>query len=234
MNIYLQETEMLNYGHPSIQRLIREKQWTDSAEKDQIRNIYDFVHDGILFGYNAEDTIPASAILQDGYGQCNTKATLFMALLRAVGIPCRLHGFTIDKRLQRGAMTGIVYAFAPRDIVHSWVEVQYGDRWYAMEGLILDSAYLKKLQEKFSGCKAGFCGYGVATDDFQHPPVAWNANDTYIQKEGINHDLGVFHSPDVFFKQHSQRLTPLKRWIFQNYGCKSMNRNVAKIRASLV
>ena len=53
MNIYLQETEMLNYSHPSIQRLIREKQWTDSAEKDQIRNIYDFVRDGILFGYNA-------------------------------------------------------------------------------------------------------------------------------------------------------------------------------------
>ena len=31
-----------------------------------------------------------------------------MALLRACDIPCRVHGFTIDKKLQKGAMTGLV------------------------------------------------------------------------------------------------------------------------------
>ncbi len=49
------------------------------------------------------DTMNAVQILNDGYGQCNTKATLLMALLRAVSIPCRLHAFDVTKDLQRGA-----------------------------------------------------------------------------------------------------------------------------------
>ncbi len=39
------------------------------------------------------------------------ESTLLMALLRAVNIPNRLHGFTIDKALQKGAITGIWYEF---------------------------------------------------------------------------------------------------------------------------
>jgi hypothetical protein len=39
--------------------------------------------------------------------------TLLMALLRAMGVPCRFHGFTINKALQRGAITGVAYRLAP-------------------------------------------------------------------------------------------------------------------------
>ena len=231
MKKYLQETRMLNFNHDQIQKLIKEKGWSTDDDFQRILKIYNFIRDEIAFGYNTDDTISASEVLKDGYGQCNTKGTLFMALLRAVGIPCRMHGFTIDKKLQKGAMTGIVYKLAPQSIIHSWVEVQYKERWYNIEGFILDSQYLNKLQEKFSDCKASFCGYGVATDNFQNPQIEWNANDTYIQKEGINHDFGVFNSPDEFFGKYQQQLTPLKKWIYRNIGRKLMNRNVERIRA---
>lgn len=230
MNKYLQETKMLNFKHNSIQRLIMEKSWGNYDDFQKILQIYNFVRDDIVFGYNTDDTISASRVLNDGYGQCNTKGTLFMALLRAVGIPCRFHGFTIDKELQKGAMTGVIYRLAPQSIVHSWVEVLYKDQWYNMEGFILDNQYLKKLQEKFSDCQTSFCGYGAATDNFQNPQVEWNVNDTYIQKEGINHDFGVFNSPDEFFEKYQQQLTPLKKWIYQNIARKLMNRNIEKIR----
>ena len=230
MNKYLQETQMLNFNHKSIQRLIKEKQWIIDDDFQKILKIYNFVRDDIAFGYNTDDIIPASEVLNDGYGQCNTKGTLFMALLRAVGIPCRIHGFTIDKKLQKGAMTGIIYKFAPKSIIHSWVEIQYKDNWYNIEGFILDSQYLKKLQEKFEDCKTSFCGYGAATDNFQNPQVEWNVNDTYIQKEGINQDFGVFDSPDEFFEKYHQQLTSLKKCIYQNIGRKLMNRNVERIR----
>lgn len=231
MNRYLQETRMLNFNHDQIQRLIKEKGWLTDDDFQKILKIYNFVRDEIAFGYNIDDTISASEVLKDGYGQCNTKGTLFMALLRAVGIPCRIHGFTIDKKLQKGAMTGIVYKLAPQSIIHSWVEIQYKGHWYNIEGFILDSQYLKKLKEKFSDCKTSFCGYGVATDNFQNPQIEWNANDTYIQKEGINYDFGVFDSPDEFFEKHQQQLTPLKKWIYRNIGRKLMNRNVERIRS---
>lgn len=77
----------------------------------------------------------------DGYGQSNTKSILMMALLRALGIACRFHGFTIDKALQRGDITGLAYGPAPASIIHSWVEVWPGERWVTLEGFILDRPY---------------------------------------------------------------------------------------------
>lgn len=81
--------------------------------------------------------------------QYNTKSTLLMALLRAVGIPCRFHGFTIDKPLQKGAITGLAYWLAPQRIIHSWAEVGLDGRWIALEGFILDAPYLASLQRRF-------------------------------------------------------------------------------------
>ena len=94
-------------------------------KKRRSGKIYGFVKDEIRFGYNIDDAIPASQVLSDGYGQCNTKGVLFMALLRKADIPCRFHGFTIDKKLQKGAIRGLWYVLSPRSIVHSWVEVFY-------------------------------------------------------------------------------------------------------------
>ena len=107
MNRYLMETPMLDYSNAKIRQLIEKKGWKEMDEFERLKSIYLFVRDEIQFGYNVDDGVPASRVLADGYGQCNTKGTLFMALLRACGIPCRVHGFTIDKKLQKGAMTGI-------------------------------------------------------------------------------------------------------------------------------
>ena len=101
MERLLKETPILNYNHLLIKNLIEQRKWNELADVDKVKNIYNFVRDEIKFGYNTSDTIQASDILKDGYGQCNTKATLLMALLRATKIPTRLHGFTIDKECKR-------------------------------------------------------------------------------------------------------------------------------------
>jgi hypothetical protein len=170
-------------------------------------------------------------VLADGIGQCNTKSTLLMALLRAVGIPCRFHGFTIDKPLQKGAITGLAYWLAPQRIIHSWVEVNLEGRWIALEGFILDQPYLASLQRRFPQARR-FCGYGAATPDLSAPGVEWRGQDTYIQKEGIADDFGVFDSPDVFYARHGSNLSGLKRWLYRRTIRHAMNRNVARIRES--
>lgn len=142
MDRYLEETELLDYSCLDILKLIDSRGFDKLDDFNKIKEIYNFVRDEMLFGYNVCDEMAASRILSDGYGQCNTKSILFMALLRGVGIPCRIHGFTIDKKLQKGAMTGFVYNSAPRNVVHSWVEVFYKDKWYELEGFILDKEYL--------------------------------------------------------------------------------------------
>lgn len=199
---YLESTCMLDYHTQNIQKLIEERKWKELPEYERIKAVYDFVRDEILFGYNVDDNIPASRVLREGYGQCNTKGTLFMALLRACEIPCRVHGFTIDKKLQKGAMTGMVYRKAPAQILHSWVEVCLEERWYELEGFILDRTYLQNLQTLNSDCKGAFCGYGVAVADFQHPIIEFERNNTYIQSEGIVQDFGVYDSPDELLEAH--------------------------------
>lgn len=227
---YLKETPLLDYSAKEIQALMESRRWQALDEFDRIRCIYNFVRDEILFGYNVSDAIPASRVLADGYGQCNTKGTLFMALLRAAGIPCRIHGFTIDKKLQKGAMTGIVYRSAPREIFHSWVELLFEGQWYELEAFILDRRYLHSLQETFSGCTGPFCGYGVAVRDFRHPVIDWNRNNTYIQSEGITQDFGVYSSPDALLAEHGQQMSRGKEFLYRHIGRRLMNRNVARIR----
>lgn len=232
MNNYLKETSLLNFNDPSIQSLILGRGWREDSEKNKILSVYNYVRDDIRFGYNRDDKIPASLVLQDGYGQCNTKGILFMALLRAVGVPCRFHGFTIKKELQKGAITGIWYKMAPSEIVHSWIEILYHDSWLNLEGFILDVQYLKALQNKYKDCIGSFCGFGVATDNFKNPDIYWNENDTYIQKEGIHRDLGTYDDPDSFFREHGQKLGFMKQMVYKNITRHSMNRNVNKIRNS--
>lgn len=217
MEKYLRETKMLDYSSKNIQRLIQERNWNDIEVFERLKSIYNFVRDEILFGYNIDDNISASKVLADGYGQCNTKGTLFMALLRACNIPCRVHGFTIDKKLQKGAMTGIVYKNAPQNVFHSWVEVNFEDKWYELEAFILDMEYLRKLQRKNSHCTGAFCGYGVAVKDFKNPIIDFDRNNTYIQSEGINQDFGVYDSPDDLLKEHHQEMSVIKVFFIQKF-----------------
>lgn len=184
-DIYLKETKLLNYSASEIQNLITAKKWNTLNEYDKIKEIYNFIRDEILFGYNIDDNVTATKVLKDGFGQCNTKGTLFMALLRGVGIPCRVHAFTINKKLQKGVMNAVIYSLTPINIFHSWVEVFYNGKWYNLEGIILDKKYLLALQRKFSDCKESFIGYGVGVKNFKNPIIDWNGNNTYIQKKPL-------------------------------------------------
>jgi len=230
MDEYLKETQILNFSEKKIQELIQNHKWIDLEEVARVKSIYDYVRDEIQFGYNSADDLTALEVLNDGYGQCNTKANLLMALFRATGIPCRLHGFYVDKILQKGIISGIFYALTPKDIVHSWVEVFVNDHWYVLEGVILDKAYLTGLQKKFSHVKNDFCLWGVCVENFEKPVIDWDLNHTYIQSKSITKDLGTFQSPDEFYTKHQQKLGAFKIFLYQNFVRHILNRNVEKIR----
>ena len=80
---YLQETPLLDYHAMSIQNWIQNRGWHELDTFHRIQVTYYFV----------KDELSLSVILKDGYGQCNKKSILFMTLLRALGIPCCIHGY---------------------------------------------------------------------------------------------------------------------------------------------
>lgn len=227
---HLQQTPLLDFASDPIRRLIEAEGWSQLPVFERIGAAYTFVRDRIAFGYNRDDNIPASAVLADGYGQCNTKSTLLMALLRALGIPCRLHGFTIHKALQRGVVPELVYGLVPDSVLHSWVEIYHDGRWTNLEGFILDRPFLNALQAKFSGKGGDFCGFGVGTDCLSAPPIDWIGADTYIQRTGINADLGLFDSPDDFYAKHRQGLGWFRRLLYRNVIRHWMNARVRRVR----
>ena len=227
---YLKETPLLDFNHPAFAELVNSRRWALLPEYERIGRIYTFVQNEIPFGYNEADDIPASQVLRDGYGQCNTKGTLLMALLRKCGIPCRFHAFTIDKKLQKGAISGLAFRLAPPNIIHSWVEVRYEGKWINLEGFIIDQPYLKSVQDRFPNVEGAFCGFAIATKNLKNPPIEWKGIDTYIQNEGITHDYGVFDAPDDFYGKHGANLSGIKRALFKHVVRKWMNSNISRIR----
>ena len=137
---------------------------------------------------------------------------------------------TTRNRGKVSAITGLAYVLAPRRIIHSWVEVAFEGRWVNLEGFILDAPYLTSLQRRFP-VRQRFCGYGAATPDLSAPGVEWRGQDTYIQKDGIADDFGVFDSPDEFYARHGSNLSGLKRWLFTQVIRHRMNAQVRRIRA---
>ncbi|MHA6574346.1 transglutaminase-like domain-containing protein [Pseudomonas yamanorum] len=228
---YLQRTSILDFDARNVTQLIDARGWRQLPQEEAARAVYEFCRDEILFGYNAgADSLPMSAILEEGLGHCNTKSTLLMGLLRALDIPCRLRGFTINKRLQKGAMTPFVYFMSPKEILHTWVEVNLHERWVVLEGVILDEQYLRAVQNKFSKCQHAFLGYAIATPCLANPAVQWTGRDTFIQREGIARELGVYASPDEFYTQHKTNLNGLKGWLYHRFFYKVLNNNVRRIR----
>lgn len=226
---YLESTTIVNFNHPAIQSLIEDRGWQKLDEYHKIGAAYQFVKNEILFGYNHSDDISASDVLADGYGQCNTKGNLLMALFRGLGIQCRFHGFTIDQLLQKGAIPTYVFWLAPKYIIHSWVEVYFEGRWINLEGFILDDQYVETIQQ-FTQIKNEFCGYGIATKCLSSPDTDWSGQDTYIQKEGIHDDFGLYNSPDELYREKGTNLSGIRRFIYQRVIRHLINKNVANIR----
>lgn len=228
---FVAETPMVNYSSAAIQELIYTRKWNTLKQYDRIKSIYNFVQNEIVFGFNRSDTLTAEQILLDGYGQCNTKATLLMALLRGVDIPCRIHGLEVSKHFQRGVTNTLIFVFSPKLIVHTWVEVFYKGEWLALEGVITDKTYFEAVKSMYKHCKKKFHKYAIATDDFENHSIDWQENSTYVQSAAVVTDYGVFESPDVFWKIHSQHWSKIKNFMYIYFGRKMMNRRVSKIRS---
>ncbi len=229
MDQHTRATPLLDHTEPTLQALVDARGWRELEPVDRVREVYLFVRDEIPFGYNESDAIPASRVLRDGYGQCNTKTILLMALLRASGIPCRFHGATIHKSLQKGVVTGLAYRLAPDDIVHSWAEIEVDGRGVALEGVILDARYLDGLRSAV--CATGpLLGYGAGTEDIADPPIDFIGRDTFIQFTGVNNDLGVYDDPDEFYARHGGNLSGPLAWAYRTVVRHRMNRRVARIR----
>jgi transglutaminase-like putative cysteine protease len=74
-------------------------------------------------------------------GYCNTKATLFLALCEATGIPARLHTGLIDIEIMRGIFPSFAFPFLPSAGGHTWMEIEIDGEWRPMDSYINDKRF---------------------------------------------------------------------------------------------
>ena len=167
-----------------------------------------FVKNEIVFGYNTTDNIPASRVLLDGFGNGISKSILMMALLRKCHIPCRFHAVLIDKIQHERAISGMAYFLAPRNFVHSWVEVYVECKWIRVVGYMLDHVYLQNTQKciRKAIIEDMFLDLEFARSNIMYIVLEANNSEPYRPKKAINHDYGVFDSPDNFYRKHASEL----------------------------
>jgi hypothetical protein len=230
----LRATPLLDYDHPDITRLFEQRGW-DALERDaRIQQVYEFVRDEIRFGYSRHERIPASQVLREGFGHCNTKATLLMALLRRAGFRCRLHVGRVRKSLHSGLIPASLYRRLPTAVEQSWVEIEHRERWLGLEGAILDTELLARVQEHWSFWDGPFCGFAIATDALQHPRNDWNGGDTLIQRAALTADLGHYDDPDAFYARHPSNPLGIGALAWRWWYSRAANRRVAQVRAGCI
>ncbi len=156
----LAPSALVDTGHPEIRQLAAG--FIESHPRDvraRAVAIHDFVRDTVRFGWHGdfyEQT--ASEVLAGRVGFCNTKSTLFIALLRASGIPARQRFVDIDAAILAPIIdTGTPY------VDHSYTEVWLNGAWIGVDSYIVDPALFAVAQQRLRA-ESNTMGYGVHRD----------------------------------------------------------------------
>ncbi|WML42858.1 transglutaminase family protein [Neobacillus sp. PS3-40] len=102
LSSYLEETEIINFRHPSVSKKIAEIQKTGKNKQEWAQLAFNFVRDEIQHSFDSDSTqitISASDALEYLEGICFAKAHLLAAMLRGMGIPT---GFCYQRVTRKG------------------------------------------------------------------------------------------------------------------------------------
>jgi transglutaminase-like putative cysteine protease len=174
---YLIATSMCNYDHPLVQETARKVIAGAQTEREMATRIFDFVRDTIRFSM-AFSRSKASQILKLGYGECITKTNVQVALLRAVGVPARMHWVMAQACVLHGLVADFIFRSMTSEASHFWTECYLGDHWISCEALLDKPLYEGMLKQ------------GLITKE-QIPSIDWEGErDLVVLKPWITSDRG--------------------------------------------
>lgn len=224
---FLESGGYIEADHPRIRALVAAITADLVETREKAVRIHDFVRDEVDFGWTSSFyRMPATDVLESGVGYCNTKATLFIAMLRAAGIPARQRFVDISSEVLRGFLTrGNPY------LDHSYTEVYLDGRWLGVDSYVVDLPLFRNSQRLLaqSGMKLG---YGIHTNGV---PTWDGRSDSFIQfvNDGsvpslTTRDHGVFADVEEFYREVDghDKLSGLNRFLIPLF----IPRSTAKVR----
>jgi transglutaminase-like putative cysteine protease len=150
---------LIDETDPAIAELAETLVRGRATPRERAVAIHDYVRDQIRFGFAPHFyAMSAADVLAAGIGYCNTKSTLFMALLRAAGLEARQQFVDLDATVWRGLLD-----LRTPFVDHSYVEVLLGGAWIATDSYAVDARLVRASQAALRAEGRRF-GYGVRVD----------------------------------------------------------------------
>jgi hypothetical protein len=196
----LAPTTLVQSDHPRIRALAAELTRGAESSRERAVRIHRFVRDEIAFGWTRSFyRMSAVEVLDARIGYCNTKATVFLALLRAAGIPARQHFVDISSLVLAGFLER-----GRSHVDHSYVEVLLGGRWLRVDSYVVDAPLFEWAARALARTGEPL-GFGI----HRSGTIEWDgASDSFIQfvDDGSVPDLtttdhGIFRDTEDFYRQ---------------------------------
>ncbi len=228
---WLFNTPLLQFDHPKIRLLAKRLTQLKGGQREKALACFAHVR-SLPFGCIADSTgTSALAVLRHGKGDCHSKSTLLVALLRALGIPARMRFVT----LKADFLYGIIDT-GGQPLEHAYVEVLLDGAWQAVDSHVVDVrlAVAAKSRLAMEGRSLGYGMhvFGATTwDGYNNSFGQFHANDPASLPL---HDWGVFDDPYQFYSSVPdvrERLSWSTRikWLV---GARMVNRKVNELRTN--
>ncbi len=189
---------MIDSNAPSIVAATNRLVTNAHSDRERAIRIHDFVRDEIKFGWaTGFYDQRASEVLATRIGYCNTKSTLFVAMLRAAGIEARQRFMNIDALIVRDFLDpGTSY------VDHSYTEVKIDGRWLSVDSYVVDRPLANAARARLQR-EGKIVGYGVhrnGTSDWDGTKDAFSqfVNDGSYPNLTTK-DFGVYADVNAFY-----------------------------------
>ena len=220
-------------NHPAVQTKASELASGKATTREKLESIFLFVRDGIPFGFPSKwDEVKASETLAYGLGYCSTKATLFVALCRAAGIPARIHAALINLEIMRGIFPEFAFQSLPKAGGHAWSEVEIDGAWMPVDSYITDKPFfegaLKRLEDSGAVTKFGISiAKGPVSCEFNFGEKGFTQMGGVVEDHGTWPDYSDYMASDKYLE-----LKGVQLWMFLRVLRRIANSNIRDIRSS--
>lgn len=208
---------LADHTHPLVIETAARLTGCATTSREKFSRLFEYVRDDVKFRFPEDgDFVSASDTIRLGYGQCNTKATLLLALCGASGIPARIHFSLISKEIQKGFFTGILYWLLPKKVSHSWIEVEMGGRWRHVDTFINDLALLEAAQDELKK-RNWSVGFSVAMAGEKVGAGLDLDKEEFQQMAAVTDDHGVWDDPADYYASslYNNRPGVIRLWIYR-------------------
>ena len=207
---FLMAAGAIDADHPEVRAVAQRITVGCATDRERAVAIHDAVRDEVAFGFPGTGyETRASEVLDAGVGDCHTKGALFVALLRAVGVPARLRFVDLPADLLRGALD----PGTPR-VDHAVSEVFLDDGWHRTDSYVVDLALARAAQRRLAQ-EDRARGYGVRVGGVH----TWDGEaDAFAQYDPdlSERDWGVHADAPTFYRDALHpwnRLGVISRWL---------------------